>query len=265
MGISNSSGKNSSLPNSSTEPPWALLDGDCFASLDPARKDQIARAFAPRIKVIALHLKAKLPGHIELGDLISAGTLGLMEALGKFQPNLGIRFESFAESRVRGAMLDELRRMDWFSRGLRQKIKKLEHVIREYEQEHGQAPSRQDLEKITGQETSELENTLEALNTQVVLSLDSIQENFVTNKGEDSFQEPSSVVALQDIIDKLAHLINRLSQREQLVLSLYYTEELNMKEVALTLEVTEGRVSQIHSQALAKLKKMFRQEHGNLL
>ncbi len=265
MGTSNSSGKNSSLPSNSAEPVWAVLDGEPFATLPPARKDHIARAFAPRIKIIALHLKTKLPAHIELADLISAGTLGLMEALGKFQPGLGIRFETFAESRIRGAMLDELRRMDWFSRGLRQKIKKLEHVIREYEQENGQTPTRQDLEKITGQHRSELESTLEALNTQIVLSLDSVQENFVTNGREDTRQEPYSMVALQDIIDKLAHLINRLGEREQLVLSLYYTEELNMKEVALALEVTEGRVSQIHSQALAKLRKMFHQQHGSPL
>ncbi len=265
MGTSNSSGKNSSLPNSSTASIWAELDDCTFSSLDSARKDRIARAFAPRIKVIALHLKAKLPAHIELTDLISAGTLGLMEALGKFQPGLGIRFETFAENRIRGAMLDELRRMDWFSRGLRQKIKKLEHVIREYEQENGHAPSRQELETITGQDRSELESTLEALNTQVVLSLDSVQENLVTSGRGEGMQEPYATVAFQDLIDKLAHLINRLGEREQLVLSLYYSEELNMKEVALALDVTEGRVSQIHSQALAKLKKMFQQQHGNPL
>ncbi len=265
MGTSNSSGKNSSLPNNSAASIWAELDGCTFSSLDSARKDRIARAFAPRIKVIALHLKAKLPAHIELTDLISAGALGLMEALGKFQPGLGIRFETFAENRIRGAMLDELRRMDWFSRGLRQKIKKLEHVIREYEQENGRAPSRRELEDITGQDRSELESTLEALNTQVVLSLDSVQENLAASGRGEGMQEPYATVAFQDLIDKLAHLINKLGEREQLVLSLYYSEELNMKEVALALDVTEGRVSQIHSQALAKLKKMFHQQHGNPL
>lgn len=265
MGTSNFSGKNSSLPNNTTEPIWAVLDGSPFSALDPASKDRIARAFAPRIKSIALHLKAKLPAHIELGDLISAGTLGLMEALGKYRPGLGIRFETFAESRIRGAMLDELRRMDWFSRGLRQKIKKLEQTIREYEQTNGHPPSRQELAAITGQEQTEIENTLEALNTQIVLSLDAVQENFVADGHDEATLEPCAVVSFQDIIDKLAHLINTLNEREQIVLSLYYAEELNMKEVALALDVTEGRVSQIHSQAMAKLKKMFHQRHGNLI
>lgn len=265
METSNFSGKNSSLPNNSSKPPWAILDSTSFASLDPSSKDLVTRSFAPRIKIIALHLKAKLPAHIELSDLVSAGALGLMEALGKFQSTVGVRFETFAENRIRGAMLDELRRMDWFSRGLRQKIKKLEQVIRDYEQEHGQAPTRQDLEQITGQNRAELENILEALNSQMLLSLDNLQENFISDEHADDHGEPAAIVARQDIIDKLAGLINTLKEREQLVLSLYYTEELNMKEVALTLGLTEGRVSQIHSQALAKLKKMFIQRHGAAL
>jgi RNA polymerase sigma factor FliA len=93
------------LRNNAAEPAWSVLEqtGVSFASLGPAHKDRIARAFAPRIKIIALHLKAKLPSHIELSDLISAGTLGLMEAFGKFQPDLGIRFETFADSRIRGS------------------------------------------------------------------------------------------------------------------------------------------------------------------
>jgi len=266
MGTSSSSGRSSSLRNNSAEPIWSVLEqaGNSFASLHPADKDRIARAFAPRIKIIALHLKAKLPAHIELLDLISAGTLGLMEALGKFQSDLGIHFETFADNRIRGAMLDELRRMDWFSRGLRQKIKKLEHIIREFEQVNGHPPSRNELVELTGQSRLELEATLEAVNSQIVLSLDAIQD-YGDQPGEGrNHQEPFTSVAFHDIIDKLGHLIDRLNEREKLVLSLYYTEELNMKEVALALDITEGRVSQLHSQALAKLKKMFVREYGEI-
>lgn len=266
MGTSSSSGRSSFLRNNAAEPVWSVLEqtGVSFASLPSAHKDRIARAFAPRIKVIALHLKAKLPAHIEVSELISAGTLGLMEALGKFQPNLGIRFESFADSRIRGAMLDELRRMDWFSRGLRQKIKKLEHIIRNFEQENGHTPSRSELAEISGQDRLELEATLEALNSQVILSLDAIQEHSAPTSEEINHREPFASVAFHDIIDKLSHLIDRLNEREKLVLSLYYTDELNMKEVAATLDITEGRVSQIHSQALGKLKKMFLREYGDI-
>jgi len=266
MGTSSSSGRSSSLRNNTAEPAWSVLEqpGNTFASLDPAIKDRIARAFAPRIKVAALHLKAKLPAHIELSDLLSAGALGLMEALGKFQPDLGIRFDTFADSRIRGAMLDELRRMDWFSRGLRQKIKKLEHAIREFEQEKGHSPSRNELVEFTGQNRRELETTLEALNSQVVLSLDAIQDQGDQPGQGLDHREPFASVAFHDIIDKLGHLIDRLGEREKLVLSLYYTEELNMKEVASALDITEGRVSQLHSQALGKLKKMFTCEFGDI-
>lgn len=266
MGTSSSSGKSSSLRNNAAEPVWSILEqpGVSFSSLSPAQRDQIARACAPRIKVIALHLKAKLPSHVELGDLVSAGTLGLMEALGKFQAGLGIRFETFADSRIRGAMLDELRRLDWFSRGLRQKIKKLEHIIREFEQENGHTPTRSDLLERTGQDRLELEETLEALNSQFILSLDAIQDASVQASENRHLQEPFAVAAFHDIIDKLGHLIDKLNEREKLVLSLYYTDELNMKEVAAVLDITEGRVSQLHSQALGKLKKMFMRHYGEI-
>jgi len=232
--------------------------------MPPADKERIARAYAARIRTIALHLKAKLPAHIELADLISAGTLGLMEALGKYRPDFGIRFDSFADNRIKGAMLDELRRMDWFSRGLRQKIKKLEEVIRSFEQEHGHTPSRRELVELTGQKHEDVESTLEALHSQIILSLDAVQEHPLQANGSSRPQEPYSSVAFHDIVDKLGQLIDRLSEREKVVLSLYYTDEFNMKEIAQTLSITEGRVSQIHSQALIKLRKMFILQHGNL-
>lgn len=266
MGTSSSSGRSSSLRSNAADPVWSVLEqaGISFSSLSPADKDRIARAFAPRIKASALHLKAKLPSHIELSDLISAGTLGLMEAFGKFKPDLGIRFETFADNRIRGAMLDELRRMDWFSRGLRQKIKKLEQVIRNFEQENGHAPTRGELLEVTGQDRSELEATLEALNSQIILSLEAIQEHGEQAGEGRNHREPFASAAFHDIIDKLGHLIDKLGEREKLVLSLYYTEELNMKEVASALDITEGRVSQLHSQALGKLKQMFMREYGDI-
>lgn len=264
METSSFSGRSFSSRNN---PPWPPKDGSgpLYSELNAVQKDQVARAFAPRIRAIALHFKARLPGHVEVAELMGAGALGLMEALNNFQPAVGVRFETFADNRIRGAILDELRRMDWFSRGLRQKIKKLEQVIREFEQENGEAPSLAELSDITGQEREELEATLEALNSQIVLSLEGIQEQGLEPGDRHNWKDPAGTVLAQDIIDKLTHLIDRLTERERLVLSLYYTEELNMKEVGAALDVTEGRVSQIHSQALGKLKKMFQQQHGNIV
>jgi RNA polymerase sigma factor for flagellar operon FliA len=154
--------------------------------------------------------------------------------------------------------------MAWFSRGLSQKITKLEMAIREFEQENAHSPSRSELVELTGQNRLEIEATLEALNSQVILSLEAIQDHGEQAGEGCNHREPFAFAAFHDIIDKVGHLIDRLNEREKLVLSLYYTEELNMKEVAFALDVTEGRVSQLHSQALRKLKTMFMREYGDI-
>ncbi|WP_457571069.1 FliA/WhiG family RNA polymerase sigma factor [Desulfovulcanus sp.] len=267
MAISNSSGKNSSSRNN----PWTILEqkGINFAKLPPRQQEAIIRSLAPKVKILALRLKTKLPKHIELDELISAGTLGLIEALSNFDPNQGIKFETFADSRIRGAMLDELRKMDWFSRGFRQKIKKIEQAIHQIEQNTGYLPNSLELKKITGYSLEEIEEALTALQNQICLSLDAIQENFILPDNSGRFKEPHTNLLVQDLIDKIGKLVKELTKREKMVLSLYYVEELTMKEIAQVLEVTEGRVSQLHSQALKKLKTKFKQRyetggnHGN--
>ena len=118
--------------------PWEALETGATAweKFSPAEQESVVRHYAPKIRFLALRLKAKLPRSVELGELISSGTLGLMEALGKFRPQLGIRFETYAESRIRGAMLDELRRLDWFPRSLRQRVRVLDEAMRKVEHEH---------------------------------------------------------------------------------------------------------------------------------
>lgn len=210
--------------------------------------------YAPKIKIIALRMKAKLPQHVELAELISAGSLGLIEALEKFKPDLGNKFETFAENRIKGAMLDELRRMDWFTRGLRQRVRLLEDSVRRVEQFTGHAPSVQELQTMTGLSARDVEQGLEALQNQVCISLEAVEEGLL--RSHDSKEgDPFSHTLRQELIDKLAQLIDELTPREQMVLSLYYADELNMRESALVMDITEGRVSQLHSQALAKLRK----------
>ena len=258
MAISNSFGKNSSSRNN----PWEILEqnGVSFDQLSAADKNEIVRAYGQKIRITAARLKHKLPAHVEVNDLISAGSLGLMEALGNYDPSQGIKLETFADNRIKGAMLDELRKMDWFSRGLRKKVKKLEQSMREFEQNTGHSPSHRELKEITGYSREEVEEGLLALQNQICLSLEAIQENFFTAGTQDS-DEPQLSVVFQDLVDKVAAIIEKLSNKEQLVLSLYYTEELTMKEVAQVLEVTEGRVSQLHTQAIKKIKDNFTLEH----
>lgn len=254
MAISNSSGKNSS----STADGWNRFEtGQLeWAAANAATRSAIVEHYAPKVKIIALRLKAKLPQHIELGELLSAGSLGLIEALEKFKVEMGIKFETYAETRIKGAMLDELRRMDWFTRGLRQRVRLLEDSVRKVEQLSGQTPSLDELRKITGLSSKEIQEGLEALQNQVCISLDGLEENLLASLSTTK-NDPYAHTLHQELIDKLAQLIDELTPREQMVLSLYYTDELNMRETALVMSITEGRVSQLHSQALAKLRDKF--------
>lgn len=256
----NSSGKRSS----SRASPWLDLDsGEArWDDFDQRSKDEIVRHYSPKIKIMALRLKSKLPQSVELGELISAGSLGLMEALRKFNPVLRIKFETYAESRIKGAMLDELRRMDWFSRGLRQRMRVIESAAQEIERETGTGASVEQISARTGISTKDVESGMEMLENQLCLSLDAVTETLAGGKGEDDCSDPYHNAAMSQVISRVTELIAELTPREQMVLALYYGEELNMRETAEAMEITEGRVSQLHSQALVKLRKKFKQKYN---
>lgn len=243
--------------------PWDDLETGQIAWCDfaPMQQERIVRHYAPKIRFLALRLKARLPKSVELGELVSAGTLGLMEALGKFQPQLGIRFETYAENRIRGAMLDELRRLDWFPRSLRQRIRVLDEVLRKFEHETGRSPTEEELQALTGYELRDIRQGLEALQNQLWISLDAIQDHVAGDSPQDS-GEPYAATAGAELAARLVPLIEKLTQREKLVLSLYYAEEMNMRETAEIMGITEGRVSQLHSQALARLRRLFHELYG---
>lgn len=259
METSNSSGKRSSSRNS----PWRRLErGETtFDALPHRDKEEIVRHYAPKIKIIGLRLKAKLPRNIELNELISAGSLGLLEALKKFDASHNIKFETYAENRIKGAMLDELRRMDWFSRNLRQKIRLIEETSRRIEGETGSPARLDDLVRETGLSEKDVDYGLEMIQNQVCVSLETLSENLASMKKASHENDPFHLTAFQEIVDKIASLIDELTPREKLVLSLYYGEELNMRETAEVMDITEGRVSQLHSQALGKLRVLFKEQY----
>jgi RNA polymerase sigma factor for flagellar operon FliA len=229
----------------------------------PAQQEGIVRHFAPKVKYLALRMKARLPRNVELSELISAGTLGLMESFNKFRPQLGIKFDTYAENRIRGAMLDELRRLDWFPRSLRRHVRILDEAIHKLEHQNGASPSEETLSRETGLSIKDVREGLEALHNQFCLSLDLIQESLFPLETVNE-EEPFALTASQELVDRVADLIEQLTPREKLVLSLYYTDELNMREAAEVMGITEGRVSQLHSQALARLRKEFVIRHGEL-
>lgn len=242
--------------------PWLDMENgervwDDFSSIE---KEMLIKHYAPQIRYLAYRMKVKLPKHIDISELISAGTLGLMESLKKYQADLGIRFETYAESRIRGAMLDELRRLDWFSRGLRQRVRQIDEAMWQLEQDLGRQPTIQEVHEKTGLSEREIHQGLEALQSQLAIPLDSIEDTFANEADRNG--EPFHDTVFNELSEKIASLIDRLTDKEKLVLSLYYTEELNMREVAEVLGVTEGRVSQLHSQAILRLRKEFTHNFG---
>jgi RNA polymerase sigma factor for flagellar operon FliA len=264
MEISNFFGNASSSGNEDAGAvfPWDAFDaGKPWSDFTHAEQEQMARHFAPKVKYLALRLKARLPKNVELAELMSAGTLGLMEAFSKFKASVGVKFDTYAENRIRGAMLDELRRMDWLPRSLRQKVRVLDETIRALERQSGTRPTEEELARITGMETKDVRQGLEALQSQLCLSLDALQES-LADGGPKTEGEPFSEVAAQELVERVAALIDQLTPREKLVLSLYYTDELNMREAAEVMGITEGRVSQLHSQALSRMRREFVNVYG---
>ncbi len=265
METSNSSGSGSFSGSHQPATAWQLFDSGDLAwnTCTPAQQEIIVRHFSPKVKYLALRLKARLPRNVELSELISAGTLGLMESFGKFRPQLGIKFDTYAENRIRGAMLDELRKLDWFPRSLRRRVRALDEAIHKLEHTVGRAPSEEELATETGMDIKDVREGLEALQSQFCLSLDMIQDSLTP--AEDMRDEsPFGQTASQELVDRVAELIDQLTPREKLVLSLYYTDELNMREAAEVMGITEGRVSQLHSQALSRLRREFTFRHGEM-
>jgi RNA polymerase sigma factor for flagellar operon FliA len=260
MATSNSSGK-----SSSSEPEtWEEMESGSrtWQDFNHAEQESIVRHYAPKVRYLALRLKGRLPKSVELNELISAGTLGLLEAFGKYQASHGVRFDTYAENRIRGAMLDELRRLDWFPRSLRQRVRKLDEVIQKFEHLQGRSPTEAELQEATGLDLQSVRDGLEALQNQLCLSLDAMQETFEPEIVESSNSDPARAASQLQLTEKVATLIDELTPREKMVLSLYYTEELNMRETAEVMGITEGRVSQLHSQALLRLRREFTGRYG---
>jgi RNA polymerase sigma factor for flagellar operon FliA len=160
-------------------------------------------------------------------------------------------------------MLDELRRLDWFPRSLRRRVRLLDEAIHKLEHSAGHSPSEEELARETGLGLPEVREGLEALQNQFCLSLDMLQESFAPAESL-SEENPFRQAASRDLVDRMAELIDQLTPREKLVLSLYYADELNMREAAEVMGITEGRVSQLHSQALSRLRREFTARHGDM-
>jgi RNA polymerase sigma factor for flagellar operon FliA len=244
---------------------------DYRCTIDPVVKDEIIIEYAPLIKYIAHKIASRLPANIELDDLISCGVIGLMDAIDKFDPTRDNKFKTYAEFRIRGAILDELRAQDWVPRSVREKAKLVERTYSKLEANLGRPATDDEMCEELKIDQGEFH---ELLNKAKSVSLLNIDDSATFNRGDKRLMaglmensragNPYNEVSYQNIKQKLKDGIKSLPEKQRLVLSLYYYEDLNLKEIGQVLDVTESRVSQLHTQAILKLRSKLRNVVDNI-
>jgi RNA polymerase sigma factor for flagellar operon FliA len=229
--------------------------------LDPGA---LLKQYSPLVRRLAHQMIAKLPANVEIDDLIQVGMIGLNDALARFDPSQGVQFETFATQRIRGAMLDELRGSDWMSRGDRRHQRMIETAVHKLEQKLGRAPSETEIAAEMGMKLTDYQELLgKVRGTQLVyledMSGDDGDEDFLDRHMVDADANPLGRLSDRKMREALVAAIENLPQREQYVMSMYYEHDMNLKEIAAVLGVTESRVCQLHSQSIARLRTRMRE------
>lgn len=222
---------------------------------------QIVERHAGLVKRIALHLMARLPASVMLDDLIQSGMIGLIEAAKNFDGSKGASFETYAGIRIRGAMLDEMRRGDWTPRSVHKNSRLISSTIAELEAELGRDVKDFEVAEKLDITLDEYHHMLNEVSAGKIIGIEDLgvtEDVIVTSNEEDSQDVAFDGIASNMFQQALVNAIKTLPEREALVLSLYYDEELNLREIGEVLEVSESRVSQIHSQAMVRLKSRLR-------
>ena len=228
------------------------------------RNDMI-RQYQPLVRKLAHHMMAKLPASVQVDDLIQVGLIGLSEALSRYEVAQGVQFETFATQRIRGAMIDELRENDWMSRGSRKSQKDIEQAMRRLEHQLGRSPLESEIAAELGMPLADYQTLLgKVRGTQLVYLEDMAQrsegdEGFLErHETEDAAGDPMEALRDHRLRKSLVDAIKALPEREQFVMSMYYEQDMNLKEIAAVLGVTESRVCQLHSQSIARLRAKMR-------
>lgn len=233
------------------------------------REAQIVR-YAYLVRLIAARMARRLPSSVAVDELISAGNLGLIDAVDKYDEGREVSLKTYAQYRIKGAILDELRHMDWYSRSMRKKIQDIEKAVKNVEVKKGSPADEGEIAGELGIDLPKYQKMLREVHGAALLNLDT----YIRNSDNDSpsrrtFQDqlkseddPVGKVARKELKQALARAVGKLSEKEQLVISLYYHEELTLKEIGSVLDLTESRICQIHSMALIKLKTRFKASYG---
>lgn len=220
--------------------------------------------YSPLVRRLAHQMIAKLPANVEIDDLIQVGMIGLNDALSRFDTSQGVQFETFATQRIRGAMLDELRGADWMSRGHRKQQRAIEAAVHRLEQKLGRAPLESEIAQEMGMSLADYQELLSKVRgTQLVyledMSGDEGDHDYLDRHVADQEADPLSQLNDRRLREALVAAIKTLPEREQYVMSMYYEHDMNLKEIAAVLGVTESRVCQLHSQSIARLRVKLRE------
>jgi RNA polymerase sigma factor for flagellar operon FliA len=243
---------------------WRRYKGDG----DAKARERLVVAYSPLVKFVAGRLGAGLPSHVEDADLISYGLMGLIGSIERFEPERGIKFETFAMTRIRGAIIDELRSLDWVPRSVRSRAREIEAAQSKLEHELQRAPTDAELAAKVGISEEELESSLLDIASSSVYALDELwsisdasgdQVSLLDTISDPRADDPQESLDSSEIKDRLTEAIGSLPEREQLVVALYYYENLTLREIGEVLGVTESRVSQLHTKAVMRLKSALQE------
>ena len=230
---------------------------------DKALRDRLILTYAPLVKYVAGRLGSGLPAHVEDDDLVSYGLLGLIGAIERFDPDRDIKFETYAIARIKGAIIDELRSMDWVPRSIRARARDIERAIADLERKLMRAPNDEEIAAKLGVSEEEFQDSLLEISRSSIAALDELwvgssgtgdAVSLIDTIEDPQAPEPQSAMAHTELREALGESIARLPEREKLVVTLYYYEELTLREIGEVLGVTESRVSQLHTKAILRLK-----------
>jgi len=225
-------------------------------------KDALVQEYLPLVKRIAYHMMTRLPASVEVDDLIQAGLIGLLDAVERYDDEQGAHFETYATQRIRGAMLDELREGDWASRNVRRAGRQIENAVHVLQQRHQRPPSEQEIADEMGLDLQSYYYLLnDARGAQLIYYEDlheSDGDSFLERFADDTTQAPFDVLASRHFKGALARAVGVLPEREKQLMGMYYEQDMNFKEIGVVLGVSESRVCQLHSQAIARLRGRLR-------
>jgi RNA polymerase sigma factor for flagellar operon FliA len=229
---------------------------------DAAARDRLIMTFAPLVKYVAGRMRSALPSHVDEADLISYGLVGLIGAVERFDPGRRVKFETYAAVRIKGAIIDELRSLDWVPRSVRARAREIERKSAELERKLQRVPTDEELAAALGMKPGEFQDALTQISNGSIIALDEMwsvspsgeQVSLMDTLGDTRVNDPADLLDVTDLRDTLADAIARLPERERIVVALYYYDNLSLKEIGEILGVTESRISQLHTKAVLRLK-----------